>query len=129
MVIFPPWQLTALRMGEERALSFGINAQQLRLSSLLRISLLAALSVAFVGPIGFIGLVSPHISRMLFGEEHRFYLTGSVLTGGLVLSLASIASKNIISGVIIPIGISCIFALVGVPLFISIILRYRRSLL
>lgn len=121
------WQLTALRMGEERALSFGINAQQLRLSSLLRISLLAALSVAFVGPIGFIGLVSPHISRMLFGEEHRFYLTGSVLTGGLVLSLASIASKNIISGVIIPIGI--VTSLVGVPLFISIILRYRRSLL
>lgn len=77
-------------------MGFGINAYQLRLSSLLRISLLAALSVAFVGPIGFIGLVSPHISRMLFGEEHRFYLTGSTLTGGLVLSLASIASKSII---------------------------------
>ncbi|EFH7123908.1 TPA: iron ABC transporter permease [Escherichia coli] len=121
------WQLTALRMGEERAMGFGINAHQLRLSSLLRISLLAALSVAFVGPIGFIGLVSPHISRMLFGEEHRFYLTGSVLTGGLVLSLASIASKSIIPGVIIPIGI--VTSLVGVPLFISIILRYRRSLL
>lgn len=77
-------------------MGFGINAYQLRLSSLLRISLLAALSVAFVGPIGFIGLVSPHISRMLFGEEHRFYLTGSTLTGGLVLSLASIASRKVL---------------------------------
>ncbi|EFC2808911.1 iron ABC transporter permease, partial [Escherichia coli] len=56
------WQLTALRLGEERAMSFGIDVRRLRLGSLLRISLLAALSVAFVGPIGFIGLVAPHIS-------------------------------------------------------------------
>ncbi|EHS6091800.1 iron ABC transporter permease, partial [Escherichia coli] len=53
------WQLTALRLGEERAMSFGIDVRRLRLGSLLRISLLAALSVAFVGPIGFIGLVAP----------------------------------------------------------------------
>lgn len=62
-------------------MSFGIDVRRLRLSSLLRISLLSALSVAFVGPIGFIGLVAPHIARMLFGEDHRFYLPGSVLTG------------------------------------------------
>ncbi len=82
------WQLTALRLGEERAMSFGIDVRRLRLGSLLRISLLAALSVAFVGPIGFIGLVAPHISRLLLGEDHRFYLPGSILIGGLVLSLS-----------------------------------------
>ena len=75
------WQLTALRLGEERAMSFGIDVRRLRLGSLLRISLLAALSVAFVGPIGFIGLVAPHISRLLLGEDHRFYLPGSILIG------------------------------------------------
>ncbi len=63
------WQLTALRLGEERAMSFGIDVRRLRLGSLLRISLLAALSVAFVGPIGFIGLVAPHISRLLLGRR------------------------------------------------------------
>ncbi|WP_437887953.1 FecCD family ABC transporter permease [Phytobacter sp. V91] len=119
------WKLTALRLGEERAMSFGINVRRLRLGSLLRISLLAALSVAFVGPIGFIGLVAPHISRMLFGEDHRYYLPGSVLTGGLVLSLASVASKNIVPGVIIPVGI--VTSLVGVPFFLSIILRHRGT--
>ncbi|WP_373327418.1 FecCD family ABC transporter permease, partial [Cronobacter turicensis] len=56
------WQLTALRLGETRAASFGIDVRRLRLASLLRISLLSALSVAFVGPVGFIGLVAPHIA-------------------------------------------------------------------
>lgn len=120
------WQLTALRLGEERAMSFGIDVRRLRLGSLLRISLLAALSVAFVGPIGFIGLVAPHIARLLLGEDHRFYLPGSVLVGGLVLSLASIASKNIIPGVILPVGI--VTSLVGVPFFLSIVMRHRGNM-
>jgi iron complex transport system permease protein len=80
------WKLTALRLGEDRAISFGINVRRLRLTTLLRISILSALSVAFVGPIGFIGLVAPHIARMLFGEDHRFYLPASALIGALVLS-------------------------------------------
>ncbi|MBJ3815761.1 iron ABC transporter permease [Shimwellia pseudoproteus] len=117
------WKLTALRLGEERAMSFGIDVRRLRLATLLRISLLSALAVAFVGPIGFIGLVAPHIARLLFGEDHRYYLPGSLMTGGLVLSLASVASKNIIPGVIIPIGI--VTSLVGVPFFLSIIFRQQ----
>ena len=100
--------------------------EKLAVGSLLRISLLAALSVAFVGPIGFIGLVAPHISRLLLGEDHRFYLPGSILIGGLVLSLASVASKNIIPGVILPVGI--VTSLVGVPFFLSIVMRHRGSM-
>lgn len=119
------WKLTALRLGEDRATSFGINVRRLRLATLLRISILSALSVAFVGPIGFIGLVAPHIARMVFGEDHRFYLPASALMGALVLSLASVASKNLIPGVIIPVGI--VTSLVGVPFFLSIILRHRGN--
>ncbi len=119
------WKLTSLRLGEDRAISFGINVRRLRLATLLRISILSALSVAFVGPIGFIGLVAPHIARMVFGEDHRFYLPGSALIGALVLSLASIVSKNLIDGVIIPVGI--VTSLVGVPFFITIIVRHRGS--
>ncbi len=119
------WKLTALRLGEDRATSFGINVRRLRLTTLLRISILSALSVAFVGPIGFIGLVAPHIARIVFGEDHRFYLPASALIGALVLSLASVASKNLIPGVIIPVGI--VTSLVGVPFFLSIILRHRGN--
>lgn len=103
-------------------MSFGIDVRRLRLGSLLRISLLAALSVAFVGPIGFIGLVAPHISPVA-GRRSSLYLPGSILIGGLVLSLASVASKNIIPGVILPVGI--VTSLVGVPFFLSIVMRHR----
>ncbi|HGM9745991.1 FecCD family ABC transporter permease [Proteus mirabilis] len=128
VIIFPlslmnAWKLTALRLGEDRAMSFGINVRRLRLTTLLRISIISALAVAFVGPIGFIGLVAPHIARMTFGEDHRFYLPASALIGALVLSIASLVSKNLLSGVIIPVGI--VTSLVGIPFFISIILRHR----
>lgn len=115
------WKLTALRLGEDRAASFGINIKRLRLASLFRISVLAGLAVAFVGTIGFIGLVGPHIARMLFGEDHRFYLPASALSGALILSLASVVSKSIIPGVLIPVGI--ITSLIGIPFFLAIIFR------
>ena len=92
--------------------------------ALARVSLLSALSVAFVGTIGFIGLVAPHIARRLFGEDHRYYLPGSALTGATILSLASLASKNLMPGVIIPVGI--VTSLVGIPFFVSVVMRRRR---
>ncbi|AOZ52160.1 FecCD family ABC transporter permease [Chromobacterium vaccinii] len=115
------WRLTALRLGEDRAASFGIDVRRLRLTSLLRASLLTALAVAFVGTIGFIGLIAPHIARKLVGEDHRFYLPVSALTGAAILSMASVVTKNLIPGVIVPVGI--VTALVGIPFFIVIVLR------
>ncbi|CCJ91355.1 Iron(III) dicitrate transport system permease protein FecD (TC 3.A.1.14.1) [Cronobacter turicensis 564] len=64
--------------------------------------------------------------QLAAGEDHRFYLPISALLGGLILSLASIASKNLLPGVVIPVGI--VTSLVGVPFFLSIILRYRGRL-
>jgi iron complex transport system permease protein len=118
------WRLNVLRLGEERALSFGIDVGRLRLASLLRISLLAATAVAFTGTIGFVGLVGPHIARMLIGEDHRYFLPASALVGGLVMSLASIASKTLVPGTLLPVGI--VTALVGVPVFLWLILRRKE---
>nr|WP_240457928.1 iron ABC transporter permease [Halomonas socia] len=118
------WKLTALRLGEDRARSFGVDVTRLRFFSLLRISLLAATSVAFVGTIGFIGLVGPHIARLLIGEDHRFFLPASALTGAVVMSLANLASKSLVPGVIIPIGI--VTSLVGLPVFFALIFRRRE---
>jgi iron complex transport system permease protein len=117
------WRLTALRLGDERARSFGIDVGRLRLYSLVRVSLLTAASVAFVGTIAFVGLVGPHIARLLIGEDHRFFLPASMLAGALVMSLASILSKTIITGVEVPIGL--VTALVGVPFFVSVIAGRR----
>ena len=117
------WALTALRLGEGRAESFGVRVARLRLQTILLVSLLAAVSVAFVGTIGFVGLVGPHIARMLLGEDQRFFLPASALAGALMLSAASVLSKSIIPGLILPIGV--VTALVGVPFFFSLILSTR----
>ncbi|MGO4401442.1 FecCD family ABC transporter permease [Achromobacter sp. PAB15] len=115
------WKLTALRLGEDRAASFGVDVRRVRVAALARVSLLSALAVAFVGTIGFIGLVAPHIARRLFGEDHRFYLPGSALVGALILSLASVVSKNLLPDVVVPVGI--VTALVGIPFFVAVVLR------
>ena len=123
--IIRTWKLTALRMGEETTQSMGVDVGRLRVEILICVSLLAATAVAFVGTVGFVGLVGPHIARMLVGEDQRFFLPLSALVGALVMSLTSILSKSITPGVIYPIGI--ITALIGVPVFISLIISTRRE--
>ena len=113
--------LTALRLGEDRAMSFGVDVKRLRFLSLLRVSLLSATAVAFVGAIGFIGLVGPHIARLLVGEDHRYFLPASILAGAVIMSLASAASKIIVPGVLMPVGI--VTAVIGVPVFLLLIFR------
>ncbi|TCV69430.1 MULTISPECIES: FecCD family ABC transporter permease [Neorhizobium] len=118
------WALTALRLGDEKASSFGVSVRRLRLETMMLVSLLAAIPVSFVGTIGFVGLVGPHIARMLVGEDQRFFLPGSAICGALLLSATSVVSKVLIPGAILPIGV--ITALVGVPFFFSLIFTNRR---
>ena len=119
-------RMTLLRMGEERAQSFGVDVRRLRFFALLRISLLSATAVAFVGTIGFIGLVGPHSARILIGEVQRFLFPASALVGALLLSLSSVVSKVIMPGVIVPVGI--VTALVGVPIFVVLVFKRGRQL-
>ncbi|MDW3207899.1 MAG: iron ABC transporter permease [Alphaproteobacteria bacterium] len=119
------WRLTALRGGEEYARSAGVQIERLRLLTLFRVSIVAAVAVSFTGVIGFVGLVGPHIARLVCGEDHRFFLPGSVLAGAIILTGASIASKSIIPGIIIPDGI--VTALVGVPMFLVLVLTQMRK--
>lgn len=118
------WRLTVLRLGEERARGLGIDIAGLRFWALLRISLLAAVAVAMVGTIGFIGLVAPHVARLLLGEDHRFLLPGSLLCGAAIMSLAATASEMLVRGAVLPLGI--VTALVGLPVFVLLILGGRR---
>jgi len=118
------WALTALRLGDDKAASMGINVRRLRLQTMMIVSLLAAIPVSFVGTIGFVGLVGPHIARMVVGEDQRFFLPGAVICGALLLSVTSVVSKMLIPGAILPIGV--ITALVGVPFFFVLIFSNRR---
>ncbi len=119
------WRLTALKLGDDRARGLGVDVRGLRLRAFALVSVLTGVAVAFVGTIGFVGLIAPHMARMLVGEDQRGLLPASALFGALLLSLASVASKTIVPGAIFPIGI--VTALIGVPFFIWLIQATRRA--
>jgi iron complex transport system permease protein len=118
------WGLTALRLGDDRAASLGVDVKRLRLETLILVSLLASFPVAFVGTIGFVGLVGPHLARMMIGEDQRFFIPASILAGALVLSVSSVVSKTLIPGAIFPIGV--VTSLIGLPFFMALVLGSRR---
>ncbi|NLC35973.1 MAG: iron ABC transporter permease [Alcaligenaceae bacterium] len=118
------WPLTALRFGEERAGSLGVDTRRVRRWALLRVSLLAATAVALVGVVGFVGLVAPHIARRLWGEDHRWFLPASACTGALILLAASACAKQLNTQIEIPVGI--VTTLIGIPFFIGVLSRRRQ---
>ncbi|MEO1343253.1 MAG: iron ABC transporter permease [Pseudomonadota bacterium] len=118
------WRLTALRMGDDRAAAVGINVTRLRVRMFVIVALLTAGAVAFVGTIGFVGLVSPHIARGFVGEDQRFLLPMAAITGGIIMTGSSILSKIISPGGVIPIGI--VTAVLGVPFLFGLILMGKR---
>ncbi|WP_255547732.1 FecCD family ABC transporter permease [Crassaminicella indica] len=115
------WKLTSLSAGEERARSLGVNTDRLRLHVFIISAVLTAGAVAFVGTIGFIGLVAPHFARLLVGEDQRYLSPLSALFGALLMLTASIIAKIVVPGIIVPIGI--VTSLVGVPFLLYLILR------
>lgn len=119
------WMLTAMKLGDSRAKAMGVDVEKLRKRMFFLISLLTATAVAFVGSIGFIGIVGPHIARILVGEDQRFFLPMSALCGACLLSAASVAAKLIVPGTLFPIGI--LTSMIGVPFFFLLILRKREG--
>ncbi len=118
------WKLTALRLGDERAASLGVDVERLRRKVFIVVALLTAGAVAFVGTIGFIGLIAPHLARMLVGEDQRILVPTAGVMGALMMTGASIISKLISPGAVVPIGI--VTAVIGVPFLFALILRGRR---
>jgi iron complex transport system permease protein len=119
------WKLTTLRMGDDIAESLGVNVSRLRFHVIIFVSAVTATAVSFVGTIGFIGLVAPHISRMTVGEDQRYFAPYAMIIGAIFLLVSSIMSKLIIPSLIFPIGI--LTSLIGIPFFVWIILTNRRS--
>ncbi|NOI02910.1 iron ABC transporter permease [Vibrio kanaloae] len=117
------WKLTALRLGEERAKSVGVNITRLRFKTLFIVALITATVTSFVGIIGFVGIVAPNMAKSMVGEDQRFYLPLSFLIGAFLLSSASVLSKTIVPGALFPIGI--VTAIIGVPFFFWLILAKR----
>ena len=121
------WSLTALTLGEERAMSLGVPVKRLRVETFFLSALLISGAVAFVGIISFVGLVAPHIAKLLLGEDQRFLLPGTLLSGALLMVLSSLVAKLLSTGAVMPVGI--ITSLVGVPFLLLLLVRHsaRRA--
>jgi len=119
------WDLNALSAGEEVARTLGVKVKRIRWVCLLVVTLMASTTIAFTGIIGFIGLVAPHISRMIIGTDNRFLLPCSCLVGALLLLLSDTAARMLLSPVEIPVGI--ITALFGAPFFVYLLVKKRRD--
>lgn len=120
------WDFNALNAGEDVAATLGVDVRRLKAVSLITVTLISSICIAFSGVIGFVGLVAPHIARSLVGVDNRYLIPASGLIGGIMLLSSDIIARTIISPEEIPVGI--ITAIIGVPFFIFILTRKKKQL-
>jgi len=113
------WKYNALLSGEATAKTMGVHVEGLRFWSLLLASLITAACVSFLGVIGFVGVICPHVTKKLLGQDHRITVPVSCLMGSLLLLLADTLSRSVGGGSALPVG--AITSLLGAPFFIAII--------
>ena len=122
--MFMRWNYNALANGEELAKSLGVNTSRVRFWGLLSASLLTAVSVSFMGMIGFIGLIGPQIMKRVVGSDHRFLIPTSALMGAAILLLSDTAARTMVSPIILPVG--AITSILGAPMFFYMLLKGKR---
>jgi len=119
--VFKRWDLNAAVMGDEVAKSVGVEVERVRLVSTFLAALVTAVGVAFVGVIGFIGLIAPHAIRLVAGGDYRFLIPLSALTGALLLVTADTLARLAFSPMILPVGVVTSF--LGAPTFIYLLVK------
>ena len=124
MTVFA-WDLNVMSTGEESAISLGVNYKRLRRVAFFFSTLMTGVAVAFAGTIGFVGMVAPHIARMLVGNDYRYTIPTASLCGALLLLVADSLSRMLVTAIALPIGV--ITSMIGVPFFIWLIVQKRQE--
>ncbi|AEH24867.1 FecCD family ABC transporter permease [Pyrococcus yayanosii] len=119
------WDLNAAVIGDDVAKSVGVDVERVRLVSTFLAALITAVSVAFVGVIGFVGLIAPHAIRLVAGGDYRFLIPLSALTGALLLVAADTVARLAFSPMILPVGVVTSF--LGAPTFIYLLVKMEGA--
>jgi len=117
-------ELNLLARGERCAQALGVATRRLRLGVFFLASLMTAFAVSAVGSVGFVGLIVPHLLRLVLGNDQRLLLPASALGGGVLLLLADTAARTVVSPQQLPVGV--LTALIGVPVFLWLLARHPR---
>jgi iron complex transport system permease protein len=119
------WNYNAIDAGDETAKGLGVNVERIRLIGMVIAALVSAVIVAFLGVIGFVGLICPHMVRRVIGDDQKYLIPGSTLFGAILLLASDTAARFIISPYVLP--VSVLTAFMGAPTFIYLLLRgYKR---
>jgi len=113
--------LNLIAVGDESAAQFGVNVERIRRLSYILASLITGLAVSVSGVIGFVGLLVPHVCRLMFGSDNRIVMPASLIGGGIFLVLCDLLSRTLLAPSEIPVG--AITAAVGAPLFVYLLKR------
>lgn len=119
------WNYNAMEAGYDTAQSLGVNTRRVMVVSMAVCSLSAAVAVSFVGIIGFVGLIAPHVMRYFTENDHRYLIPGSAIAGAVLLLVADIIAKIIIPPAILPIG--ALMSFVGGPVFLFLLFKGRNG--
>ncbi len=122
--IITSWRLNALLTGDAAAKSMGVNVNTLRFVSMLMASMITAVCVSFLGMIGFVGIICPHVIKKIIGQDHRVSIPASALAGSILLLMADTLSRSMGNGSALPVG--AITSMLGAPFFLAIIL-FRKG--
>ena len=117
-------ELNAFAIGEDNARQIGVNVRRVRLTVLIMVSCLIGVSVSVGGTIGFVGLVTPHMVRLIVGPNHKRLLPASLFSGAVFLMLADLAARTLFSPRELPLGV--VTSMVGAAVFVAIFYRSRR---
>ena len=118
------WNYNAADAGDETAKGVGVKIERTRLLGMIIASFVTSVIISFVGIIGFVGLVAPHMVRRIIGDDHRFLLPGTIVAGSLLLLASDIVARLILSPHILPVSVLTSF--LGAPVFIYLIIRGNR---
>jgi iron complex transport system permease protein len=119
------WDYNAMDAGEDTAKGLGVNTERERVVGMVLSSILSAVIVSFFGVIAFIGLLGPHIARMIIGSDHRYLIPLSIILGAIILVIADGVGQVILYPAVVPVGI--ITSMLGGPLFIYLLIRRYRK--
>ena len=123
-IFYKRWDYNAIDAGEETAKGLGVHVEHTRIFGMIAASMISAIIVSFLGIIGFVGLVCPHMMRRVVGDDHRFLIPASIVCGAVLLLVSDIVARTLIAPHVLPVAV--LTAFLGAPVFIYLIIKGRR---